>query len=225
MRRFMFTMVALMLLAVAALPSASQAQNAQARVRVMHASPDAPSVDVYVNGSKVLGDVPFFTVSDFLAVPAGTYRFQVTPAGAGLESAVIDATATLAGNRDYTVAALNRVAEIEAGILEDNNSAPAAGKARVRIFHAAPDAPAVDIKLAGSATTVLAGAEFGEYGYVEVPAGTYRFDITPAGSSTVVYTTPALRFEAGWVYTLTAAGLLGSENSFAVQSRIDRIAR
>lgn len=225
MRRFMFTMVALMLLVVAALPSASQAQSAQARVRVMHASPDAPSVDVYVNGSKVLGNVPFFTVSDFLSVPAGTYRFQVTPAGASLDSAVIDATATLAGNRDYTVAALNRVADIEAGILEDNNSAPAAGQARVRIFHASPDAPAVDIKLAGTATNVLAGAEFGDYGYVEVPAGTYRFDITPAGSSTVVYTTPALRFESGWVYTLTAAGLLGAEGSFAVQSRIDRIAR
>lgn len=225
MRRFMFTVAALLLLAVAALPSASQAQSAQARVRVMHASPDAPSVDVYVNGSKVLSDVPFFTVSGFIAVPAGEYRFQVTPAGAGLESAVIDATATLAGGQDYTVAAIDRLANIQPGILEDDNSAPPSGQARVRIFHASPDAPAVDIKLAGTATTVLAGAEFGDYAYLEVPAGTYRFDITPAGSSTVVYTTPPLRFEAGWGYSLTAAGLLGAEGSFAVQSRIDRIAQ
>lgn len=225
MRRFMFIAVAMLLFAVAAVPSMSQAQSAQARVRVMHASPDAPAVDVYVNGSKVLGDVPFFAVSDFLSVPAGTYRFQVTPAGASLDSAVIDAEATLAGGQDYTVAAINTLANIEPGILEDDNSAPPAGQARVRIFHASPDAPAVDIKLAGTSTTVLAGAEFGDYAYLEVPAGTYRFDITPAGGSTVVYTTPPLRFESGWVYSLTAAGLLGSEGSFAVQSRIDRIAR
>ncbi len=34
-------------------------------------SPNAPNVDVYVDGSAVLEDVPFGAVSDYLEVPAG----------------------------------------------------------------------------------------------------------------------------------------------------------
>ncbi len=72
MRRFIFTAVVLMLLAVTALPNRGFAQAAPARVRIMHASPNAPAVDVYVNGQRVLSGVPFFAVSDYLSLPAST---------------------------------------------------------------------------------------------------------------------------------------------------------
>ena len=44
----------------------------EARVRVVHASPDAPGVDVLVDDAEVLGDVPYLTASDYLDVPPGT---------------------------------------------------------------------------------------------------------------------------------------------------------
>ena len=43
----------------------------EARVRVVHASPDAPAVDVLVDGAEVLSDVPFRAASDYLDVAAG----------------------------------------------------------------------------------------------------------------------------------------------------------
>jgi hypothetical protein len=212
---------------VAALPQHSYAQSDMAMVRVMHASPDAPAVDVYVNGDAVLTNVPFFALSDSLAVPAGTYRIQVAPTGAGLGSAVLDATLPLNAGTAYTIAAVNRVAAIEPLVLVDDTSPVPAGKSRVRLLHASPDAPAVDIKLAGTSTVVLAGAAFRDSAYLEVDKGTYRFDISPAGSSDVVFTTPELRFESGWIYTLVAAGFLTQPNEdtpgFWVQSRVDRI--
>lgn len=224
MRRFMFAAVALIMLAAVAFPTVGSAQSANARVRVVHASPDAPAVDVYVNGQAVLTGVPYFTVSGYLSVPAGEYRIQVTPAGAGLGSSVIDATATLAAGTDYTVAAVNTLANIQPLVLVDNNSAPAPQRTRVRVVHASPDAPAVDIKLAGTNTTLLTAA-FKDAAYLEVPGHTtYAFDITPAGSDTVVFTTPELRFENGWVYTLFATGELG-KGGFWVQSRIDSAGR
>ena len=45
-----------------------------AMVRVLHASPDAPNVDVYADGGKILSDVPFGGLSDYLKVPAGDLR-------------------------------------------------------------------------------------------------------------------------------------------------------
>src|SRR3954452_20792486 len=47
------------------------APEGEARVRVVHASPDAPNVDVLVDDAKVLSDVPYLAASGYLAVPAG----------------------------------------------------------------------------------------------------------------------------------------------------------
>jgi hypothetical protein len=223
MRRFWFTVAVIALLAIAAMPGIGYAQGSQARVRVMHASPDAPAVDIYAGGQRVLSDVPFFAVSGYLTVPAGDLQLQVVPAGGALDDAVIDATATFEGGKDYTVAAVGTVANIAAVAYEDDNSAPPAGQARVRVIHASPDAPAVDVKVAGTDSAAVEGLEFPDGAYVTVPAGGYAFDITPAGSSQVVFTTPELRFESGWVYTLVATGEIG-KGGFWVQSRVDRVA-
>ena len=64
-----------MILAVAA--PASAASNSM--VRVLHGSPDAPEVDVYVNGDKVdaLSGLSFGDLSAYVAVPGGTYAIKV----------------------------------------------------------------------------------------------------------------------------------------------------
>ena len=64
---------------------------------------------------------------------------------AGTTTTVIDADLTLSGRTDYTVIASGLVAAIEPIVLEDDNSAPAAGNVKVRAIHGAPSAPAVDI--------------------------------------------------------------------------------
>ena len=134
----------------------------EARVRVIHASPDAPNVDVYANGDAVLTDVPFEASSGYLAVPAGDYTFEVFPAGADpAGDAVLTIEATLAENTDYTVVALGEVANIEAGVFVDDNTAPAAGSAHINVVHAGPDAPAVDVAVAGG-PVLVSDLSFGE---------------------------------------------------------------
>jgi hypothetical protein len=53
-----------------------------ARVRVVHASPDAPAVDILVNDGAAFENLSFEGISDFVEVPAGTYNVKVVPAGA-----------------------------------------------------------------------------------------------------------------------------------------------
>lgn len=221
MRRFALLFVAV-LIVVGMLPQLSAAQSTN-RVRVMHASPDAPAVDVFVNGSAVLTDVPFFAYSDYLTLPDGTYQIAVAPAGQGTDFSVIVGDLTVEGGVAATLAAVDELDQIEAVLYDDDLSPVPAGLARVRIIHASPDAPPVDIKVAGTNNVVVAGAPFKGSAYVEVPAGTYAFDISPAGSADVVFTTPELRFEPGWIYTLVATGFLGE--NFWVQSRVDQVAQ
>jgi hypothetical protein len=147
----LFLLGALLALTIA---PAAFAQAGTAKVRVVHASPDAPAVDVIVNGNKALTNVPFFAASAYLDLPAGSYDIQVVPAGA-TSPVVIDAKGVrIEAGKAYTIAATGKLAEIKPTILIDDLSAPAAGKAHVRVIHFSPDAPAVDIKVAGGPTLI-----------------------------------------------------------------------
>ena len=49
----------------------------EARIRVVHASPDAPDVDVLLDEAEVLSDVPYLAASDYLEAPAGQRNLKV----------------------------------------------------------------------------------------------------------------------------------------------------
>jgi hypothetical protein len=88
--------VALCAASLLALPVAAGAQGSAAMVRVAHFSPDAPAVDVYVDGDKVLSGVRYPTVSKYLELPAGSHDLAVRPARAAASSdPVIKATAAV----------------------------------------------------------------------------------------------------------------------------------
>ncbi len=196
-------------IAFAAFASGASAADT-ARVRVVHASPDAPAVDVYADDAKVLTNVPYKGSSDYLSVPAGAHNFKVFATGANpaSDAPVIDADATLEAGKDYTVVAIGKLADIKPLVLVDNNAAPAAGKAHVRVVHASPDGPAVDIAVKGGAVLVP-NLVFGkDAGPLPVDAGTYDLEVRAAGTTTVALPVNGVTLTAGKIYTIFAVGLL-----------------
>jgi hypothetical protein len=192
---------------------------ADARVRVVHASPDAPSVDVLVDDAVALSNVPYLGVSDYLEVPSGSRNLKVNAAGTA--TTVIDADADLAEDGEYTVIASGLASAIEPIVLVDDNSAPAPGNVRVRAIHGAPSAPAVDIYVTApgtdleTETPVLVNVEFGQVAdYLEAPAGTYQVRVTPTGSKTVVIDSGPLTLASGQVRTAIAVDAAGGGGPF-----------
>jgi hypothetical protein len=184
-----------------------------ARVRIVHASPDAPAVDVYADGTNVLMNVPYKGSSDYLSVPAGPHNFKVYATGSNpaSDSAVIDADATLAAGKDYTIVAVGNVANIKPAVFEDNNAAPAAGKAHVRVIHASPDAPAVDVAVKDG-PVIFSNLAFPEAaGPSPVDAGTYDIEVRAAGTTTVALPIDNVELLDGKIYTVLAVGLLNGE--------------
>jgi hypothetical protein len=211
MRRFLGIagVVGAAAIALGALAPGASAQDATARVRVVHASPDAPAVDVYVDGSRALENVAFKGASGYISLPAGAHNFQVFAAGEGPDgTAVIDADATLEAGTDYTVIAAGTLEEIRPVVLEDDNSAPAAGKAHVRVVHASPDAPAVDVAVARGPVLFPNLSFPNAAGPAPVDAGTYDLEVRAAGTTTVALPIDDVTLEAGKIYTVLAVGLL-----------------
>lgn len=87
--------------------------NGDAGLRVVHSSPNAGAVDVYVtapgapiSGSPTVSNITFTNVTSYLPVPAGKYEIRVTPTG-NPATVVIDVTTTLTGGGLYTAFALD----------------------------------------------------------------------------------------------------------------------
>jgi hypothetical protein len=203
--------LATVLVLTLSLAGSAFAADGMARIRVAHASPDAPAVDVWVNGAVAFSSAPFTGITDYASLAPGSYQIQVTPAGVA-DPVVIDAVLDLAADTDYTVVAVGELASIEPLVLIDNNSAPAAGKAHVRFVHASPDAPAVDIAVAGGGPILFANVTFkGTGDYLPVDAGTYDLEVRLAGTNTVALSVPGVSLSDGTVYTIFAMGLAGGE--------------
>ena len=182
-----------------------------AGVRVAHLSPDAPNVDVWVDGEPTLEDVPYRAVSDYLELPPETYDVMITAAG-DADTVVFDDEVEV-GDGDYTIAALGELAEenqpFEPVVLEDDLSDPGED-ARVRLVHASPDAPAVDVTVGDGETVLVEDAAFGDAAAVEVAPDAYTLEVRPATEDNDgdVVATFDVEPEAGTVYSAFAVGYL-----------------
>lgn len=214
-----FTVVSMVLVLALALTSTAFAES-KARVRVVHASPDAPAVDVLVNDAAAFSNAPFKGITQYASLDPATYNVKVVPTGA-TTPVVIGADLTLEA-KDYTVVAVGKLANIEPLVLADNNSAPAAGKAHVRFVHASPDAPAVDIAVAGGGPVLFSNIAFKGVGdYLPVDAGTYDLEVRLAGSDTIALSVPGVQLNEGTVYTIFAMGLAGGTPALQAVPSVD----
>lgn len=201
---------------VAALAMPVAADNHEARVRVVHASPDAPNVDVWVDGETVLTDVPFTAVSDYLTLPAGDYEIAVSATG-DTTPVIGPVTLTFEGGTSTTIAAFGLLADIDAAVFADDTTI-ADGQSKLRAIHLSPSAPAsVDIAVQGG-DVVVPGLAYPEAsGYLTLDAGDYPLEIRAAGD-----TAAALQFdvtlEANTNYTAFA---MDAEDGVQVIAAVD----
>ena len=211
------TLVAVAGLACTAAEATEDAAPAPATgaVRVVHLSPDAPPVDILVNGQPALTNLAFPAASEYAALPAATYAVAVTPTGAN-DQVVLAAELPVTADTDATVVAVGRLAALELLVLPDDNAAPAPGMAKVRVVHASPDAPAVDIAVAGGPVLFPDVAFKEDGGYAAVLAGAYDLEVRVAGTETVALALPGVTVSDGQIVTLFAAGLLADGSLTAV---------
>lgn len=196
----------------------SPAPTGTAKVMVVHASPDAPAVDLLVNNTVVASGLSFPNNTDYLTVSAGTQNVKVRVAGT--TSTVIDANLPVTANTNYSVFAADSVSRLTPVVVTDDLTSPATGKAHVRFVHLSPDAPAVDVALQGGAV-VFGNKAFKESTqFTPLDAGTYNLEVRLAGTTTVVLPLPNITLQAGKIYTVFARGFVGGTGTQALNAQI-----
>ena len=181
-------------------------------VRVAHLSPDTKQVDVTLSslsGGTVLyklSSVGYGAVSQYIKLPAGTYAIAMVPAGAPAGSTpVVKASVTVDAGKASTVAALGLNKALETHVYADDLTAPASGKARVRVLNASTNHHSVTVKVGSQ--TVASDLSFAAASpYTDVSAGSQTVTVTSGGATK----TTTVSLPAGSVHTLfvldTASG-------------------
>jgi hypothetical protein len=187
-------------------PVAPTPLSSNSLVKVIHASPDAPGVDLLVDNTIAGTNLTFPNNTGYLTVPSGTRNVKVNVTGTS--TTVIEANVNFMKDNNYSVFAVNSVANIEAVLVEDDLTSPAQGKAHVRFIHLSPDAPPVDITLTDG-TVVFGNKSFKEFtAFTPLDAGSYDLEVRVAGTTNVALDLPVLSLEAGKIYTVFAKGFL-----------------
>jgi hypothetical protein len=168
-------------------------------IEVIHASQDAPAVNVVSDGAVVVSDLDYLE-AEFLTLDIGDVPVEVEGILADGSTVTVipadgDPVPVLALGEDQrvTVIAANDVANIAPIVLVDDQPAVAADEVRLRVVHAASVAadvevwvsePGLDLTNPGGGTLINAVFNFGETLTVDplvVPAGDYQVRVSAPG--------------------------------------------
>jgi len=154
-------------------------------IRLGHLSPDTKAVDVRLtalSGGDVLyelDNVTYGAVSPYTAMPAGIYTVSMVPAGSPMGSeATISTSVKITEGASVTVAAYGTNNDLSVQLYNDDLTAPADGKARIRLIQASTVTDTVDVSTS-TGIAIADGAVAGSStNYAEVDAGEWSLNLT-----------------------------------------------
>ncbi|MEW9797012.1 CHRD domain-containing protein [Alteromonas sp. CYL-A6] len=194
-----------------------------ANVRVIHASSDAPTVNITANDAILNGleMVDYQVSSGRFEVETGTYDIGVIANLPGDDAEVLQADVTLEADTNYDIFAVGNVGDESLMLLPVTSAETSveAGNVQVQIVHAASMAPTVDIYVTAPDAVLedeqpLVTAAFTDAtGLLQVPAGDYRIRITPAGDTTVVFDSGTVPLPDGADLLVAATNNTGTGDS------------
>ena len=180
-------------------------------VRVIDASYIAPAVNFYVEKTLFAGNIGQGYISNYGTVaPSPAAQIQVTQANGG--ASLVTAAATLTAGAQHSIFLTDNGAAPTSYILtvlEDQQTPAAAGHSAFRFLNHAPRTGPVDVYMVPAGTTlantipICSAVPVGSTcGYVSFASQTVTMVITPAGTTTVKYTSSALGLTGGEVRTV-----------------------
>jgi hypothetical protein len=189
-------------------PASEVKQRGNALVRVIHAIPGGPSVDVFADDAKVFTGIAYKTTTPYKEISAERHTFRIRPAGQDTAQPLAENSEGLSDGKHYTVVAwADTDGKPALYIVDDDLVPPSSGKAKLRVIHASADAGEVDVyakegnkKLFGGVNPLKATS------YSEFDPMSGAIEVRPAGKNNAELTIPNARFNAGEIYTIVLLG-------------------
>lgn len=210
----------------------------EARVRVVHASPDVSTIAVDVGDDATIDITTLERFADSgedgLAVPTSVpLQLAIEDGGARVTAFT---TPPLPGE-DLFIIAIGNAVDLPRTVTglsllvvgPDGVIATIQQNPTVYTLHASPDAPPLDIRNGDTGPLVAGDLAFGELAIAQVPPGDYELSFFPAGmpDATPLDGSPVITLTPGQRYLAIATGMLtavGNEQRFQLALYTDELA-
>lgn len=180
---------------------------------VLHASADAPNVNVIAGSSTLFDDVAFKSGGE-VSIATGTRTLSIDARLPGDQTTTVIGPADVTLERDtrYYAAAVGTVAGggPELLLVEQTATPSSSTVAQVEVAHLAANAPAVDVYVTAPGDPLSGATPLGSFSFkdtlgpVEVPAGDYRVRVTAQGGSSPVFDSGTVSLAGGEAYFVGA---------------------
>ena len=198
----------------------STRQTGLSYMRVLHASPDAPAVDFYINNKLIASNKVYRSFTPYIGLRPGNYSISVYLAGQ-MTNPVINTNIEIASYSIYTATVIGRLSDIGLYLISDPVISPLMNKARVRFIHLSPNAPAVDLTLPNE-TILFANVSYKEItNYKSFNPGRYTLQANIASTTQVVLNIPNIVLRPGRNLSIYAIGLVSEEPPLQVLIPLD----
>ena len=195
---------------------------ASTQIRVIHASSDAPMVNVTANGAALLTDVDYSQSSGLLSVDSASYAITVDAKLPGDETlTALETTLDAEADMEYTAVAVGSVAgdSLSLVLIANAEAEIAENYARVQVLHGTVGVGEVDVYVTTfnadiSMMMPTLSLDYTAYtDQIELAAGDYQIRITAADQKAVVYDSGEISLMAQTDYFLSAVTNVWSGSS------------
>lgn len=179
---------------------------------IVHASPNAPNVDIIANGGIYAQNLAYTKDTGYFYVPPALYNLKV--ASTGTTNYLIDANLTFQSGKFYSLFTIDSLSKIKAVVVEDVLAVPGTDSALIRFFQFSPNTPYAyaEFKNTTDSLKYSTGRTFNDQStnssfasFTPIKAGTYELKISPLDGSAVI-SFPGLVFANGRNYTIYLRG-------------------
>ena len=175
-----------------------------ASLLVANAIPRSTSIDFYLDNQRVNLQSMFFSQGlDYFYVVPGLKKLDITLGESG--QVLATDTATLKVGNYYSLFAIEK-GMAEFVVAKDDLSNPPSGKAKIRFIHLSPDAPNIDIAIAGGATLYTNRTYKSYTDFMLVDPTNYTLNIRQTGNTAVKIAKADVQIEVSGIYTIMAIG-------------------
>jgi hypothetical protein len=185
-------------------------ENLKSYLRLLHAVPNAPAVDVYANGQKIASDLSYSNFTPYLEIKPDVYRIEIYPTGEK-NTPVLRSELAIRPGTILTCAVVGTLKTISLFPIPEPVIPVPPSRLGLKFIHLSPDAPAVDLTLS-TGTVLFEDVPFKTYThYIPLPPGIYNFQVKISDTDKTVLFVPNQRLYPDRFYSFYVIGLAGGK--------------
>lgn len=175
-------------------------------IRILHAVPNAPNVDVYANGNLIVKDLAFSSISNYLDLAPGTYQIQLYKSGF-YDAPLITQNIQFAPSANYTISAVTLGGSLFLLRLRDAEISTQPDSTYLRFINLSQNAPLLTLSLPTGAQLFNEVEYLETTGYYATSPGIYNFKVIISGANAIYKNIKNLTLDGGKLYTIYIIGI------------------